>query len=121
MACYEELVLLELKEVSRFLKIEINDILEFLKIRGYAKKHEELADKWFATAMGVELGYVKNELWPTDDAEYPIRFFITQKGFYKIEKAFNFGKLSPEQEERVNALCKEAEKNMKSSSMGKAE
>ena len=121
MACYEELVLLEIKEVSRFLKIEINDILEFLKIRGYAKKHEELADKWFATAMGIELGYVKNELWPNDDTEYPIRFYITQKGFYKIEKAFCHNELTPSEQRRVDALCQEAERKMKPTSIGRAE
>lgn len=121
MACYEELVLLEVKEVSRYLRIEINDILEFLKIRGYAKKHEELADKWFATAMGVELGYVKNELWPNGDSEYPIRFYITQKGFYKIEKAFKYESVSEEERKRIDELCKEAEKNVKTSLLGKAE
>ena len=121
MASYDELVLLEVKEVSRFLKVEINDILEFLKIRGYAKKHEELADKWFATAMGVELGYVKNELWPNEDSEYPIRFYITQKGFYKIEQAFSYKNLSAEERKRVDELCAEAEKTMKPSLLGKAE
>lgn len=110
--------------VAKLLKISRDDVLEFLSLRHYImrERHENPNKKgrYQATALGIERGYVVNYLY-TNDKISQVQFHITPKGMQKIEKAFNFGKLSPEQEERVNALCKEAEKNMKSSSMGKAE
>lgn len=110
--------------VAKLLKISRDDVLEFLSLRHYImrERHENPNKKgrYQATALGIERGYVVNYLY-TNDKISQVQFHITPKGMQKIEKAFNLGRLSPEQEERVNAMCKEAEKNMKSSSIGKAE
>ena len=109
-------------DTSKELGLKRDDVLEFLKLRGYItrNKHTRPSRKgdFIGTALGIERGYVVNYLY-TNDKISQVQFHITPKGMQKIEKAFNLGRLSPVQEERVNAMCKEAEKNMKSSSIGK--
>lgn len=114
-----ELILLEVREIASFLKIEINDILSFLEIKKYAMFNKK-ENRWYATAMGVELGYTKNELWPKE-GDYVIHFYITKKGYDKIEKAFCNNGFTPEQQKKINALCAAAEKNMKPNCLGLAE
>lgn len=110
--------------VAKLLKIKRDDILQFLEIKKYImrERHDnpDKKGKYQATALGIDLGYVKNYLYTKDNFSC-VQFHITPKGMQKIEKAFCNNGFTPEQQKRINALCIEAEKNMKPSVLGKAE
>lgn len=110
--------------VAKLLKIKRDDILQFLEIKKYImrERHDnpDKKGKYQATALGIYSGYVKNYLYTKDNFSC-IQFHITPLGMQKIEKAFCSNGFTPEQQKRINALCIEAEKNMKPSSLGRAE
>lgn len=110
--------------VAKLLKIKRDDILQFLEIKKYImrERHDnpDKKGKYQATALGIDLGYVKNYLYTKDNFSC-VQFHITPKGMQKIEKAFCNNGFTPEQQKKINALCVAAEKNMKPSLLGKAE
>lgn len=85
------------------------DIRDFLRIKQYIFK---VGEKWLATGMGVDFGYVENsdgEVW------------ITAKGLEKVRKALDIPELSPEERARVDAICAEAEKKARDNGVGRDE
>ena len=110
--------------VAKLLKIKRDDILQFLEIKKYImrERHDnpDKKGKYQATALGIDLGYVKNYLYTKDNFSC-VQFHITPKCMQKIEKAFCNNGFTPEQQKKINALCVAAEKNMKPSLLGKAE
>lgn len=110
--------------VAKLLQIKRDDILQFLEIKKYImrERHDnpDKKGKYQATALGIDLGYVKNYLYTKDNFSC-VQFHITPKGMQKIEKAFCHNELTPEQQRKVNAVCAEYEKNMRPSLLGKAE
>ena len=110
--------------VAKLLKIKRDDILQFLEIKKYImrERHDnpDKKGKYQATALGIDLGYVKNYLYTKDNFSC-VQFHITPKGMQKIEKAFCNNGFTPEQQKKINALCAAAEKNMKPSLIGRAE
>ena len=110
--------------VAKLLQIKRDDILQFLEIKKYImrERHDnpDKKGKYQATALGIDLGYVKNYLYTKDNFSC-VQFHITPKGMQKIEKAFCHNELTPEQQKKVNAICAEYEKNMRPSLLGKAE
>lgn len=98
-----------LEEVSVQFAVNKEDLLRFLELKQYIQK-EPLGYR--ATAMGVDLGYVKN---------VGKNMFLTRAGMKRLETAFAKPKFTPEEEKRINAICQEAEKNMHPNWIGKAE
>lgn len=98
-----------IKEVSEILNLEIDEILQFLNLKHYIKLEE---DDFSATDLGLYYGYmcIKDGF-----------VCVTKKCFDKIEKAFCHNELPPEEQERVEKLCKEAERAMRPSVIGLAE
>ena len=98
-----------IKEVSEILNLEIDEILQFLNLKHYIKLEE---DDFSATDLGLNYGYmcIKDGF-----------VCVTKKCFDKIEKAFCHNELPPEEQERVEKLCKEAERAMRPSVIGLAE
>lgn len=97
-----------IKAISRGLDISEQEIISFLKLRNYIIFRNGTL---FPTVLGIEKGYIIN----TSEG-----IKLTEKCEKKIRNAFTYS-ISEEEQNRVYALCKEAEKNMKSSSIGKAE
>lgn len=110
--------------VAKCLGLKRDDIFEFLKLRGYImREHSENPNKkgkYQGTVLGIERGYIKNYIFSNDKISN-IQFHLTPKGMQKVEKAFFVDKPAQIEKERVEKLCKEAEKKMKPSSIGKAE
>jgi phage antirepressor YoqD-like protein len=110
--------------VAKCLGIKRDDIFEFLKLRGYImREHTQNPNrkgKYQGTALGIERGYIKNYVF-TNDKTSNIQFHLTPKGMQKVEKAFLIDKPAQAEKERIDAICKEYEKNIKSRSIGLAE
>lgn len=110
--------------VAKCLGIKRDDVLEFLKMRGYImREHTQNPNKkgkYQGTALGIERGYVKNYVF-TNEKTSRIQFHLTVKGMQKVEKAFLIDKPTQVEKERIESVCKEYEKNMRSSAIGKAE
>lgn len=123
-ASSESVVKYTASNVAKCLGIKREDILEFLKLRGYITRDRRRSPTrkgdYIGTPLGIERGYVSNYIFSNAKASY-VHFHLTQKGFEKIEKAFKTDPISPEERIRIDAVCKEYEKNMRSSSLGKAE
>lgn len=110
--------------VAKCLGLKRDDIFEFLKLRGYImREHTQNPNKkgkYQGTALGIERGYIKNYVF-TNDKTSNIQFHLTPKGMQKVEKAFLIDKPAQAEKERIETICKEYEKNIKSSSIGLAE
>lgn len=110
--------------VAKCLGLKRDDIFEFLKLRGYIMRvqsqNPDKKGKYQGTALGIERGYIKNYVF-TNDKISNIQFHLTPKGMQKVEKAFLVDKPAKAEKERIDNLCKEAERNMKPSLLGKAE
>ena len=110
--------------VAKCLGLKRDDVFEFLKLRGYIMRvqsqNPDKKGKYQGTALGVERGYIKNYVF-TNDKISNIQFHLTPKGMQKVEKAFLIDKPAQAEKERINKLCKEAERTMKPFSCGKAE
>lgn len=110
--------------VAKCLGLKRDDIFEFLKLRGYIMRvqsqNPDKKGKYQGTALGIKKGYIKNYVF-TNDKISNIQFHLTPKGMQKVEKAFLIDKPAQAEKERINKLCKEAERNMKPSLLGKAE
>ena len=101
-----------------------NDLIPFLLLKKYImrERHDnpKHAGNLVGTALGIERGYIKNYLY-TNNKISRVQFKITPEGMQKIEKAFCHNELTPSEQRRVNALCQEAERKMKPTSIGRAE
>ena len=101
-----------------------NDLIPFLLLKKYImrERHDNPnhAGNLVGTALGIERGYIKNYLY-TNNKISRVQFKITPEGMQKIEKAFCHNELTPSEQRRVNALCQEAERKMKPTSIGRAE
>jgi len=110
--------------VAKCLGLKRDDVLEFLKLRGYiVRDHQRSKTRkgdYIGTVLGIEKGYVKNYIFSNDKASY-VHFYLTKKGLDKVEKAFLVDKPTQKERERIDAICREYEKNMKPSLLGKAE
>lgn len=80
--------------------LDCTDIINFFRIRGYMKKD---SGNYEITALGLEKGLKKDGL----------SLLIADELAERLKNAF--------ESERIEQACKEAEKNMKPSSLGKAE
>lgn len=80
--------------------LDCTDIINFFRIRGYMRK---ASGNYEITALGLEKGLKKEGL----------SLFITNELAERLSNAF--------ERERINKICKEAERRMKPSSIGKAE
>jgi len=111
-------------DTSKELGLKRDDVLEFLRLRGYIMRdnHRRPSRKgeFIGTALGLEKGYVENYTY-TNEKTSCVHVVLTEKGFEKVEKAFLIDKPAQAEKERINKLCKEAERNMKPSLLGKAE
>ena len=110
--------------VAKCLGLKRDDVLEFLRLRGYIMRdsHRRPSRKgdFIGTALGIEKGYVKNYIY-SDDNTSSVHFYLTKKGMDKVEKAFLIDKPTQAEKERIDSICREYEKNMKPSVLGKAE
>lgn len=110
--------------VAKCLGIKREDVLEFLKLRGYIMRDKRRSrtrkGDYIGTPLGIERGYISNYIFSNEKAQY-VHFQLTQKGFDKVKMAFQSGYISPEERLRIDAVCKEYEKNMRATSLGKAE
>lgn len=110
--------------VAKLLKISRDELLDFLKIKHYIMRERSdnpnKKGRWQATALGIERGYVVNYLYTNDKISH-VQFHITPKGMQKIEQVFCHNELTPEEQKRLEKICKEAEKNMRPSVIGLAE
>ena len=110
--------------VAKCLGLKREEVLEFLRLRGYIMRdsHRRSSRKgdFIGTALGIEKGYVKNYIFSQGKASY-VHFCLTLKGKEKVEKAFLYEKPTEAEKERIESICKEYEKNMKPSLLGKAE
>lgn len=111
-------------DVSKELGLKRDDVLEFLRLRGYIMRnnHRRLSRKgdFIGTALGLEKGYVENYTY-TNEKTSCIHVLLTEKGFQKIQKAFFIDKPTEVEKARINELCRIAEKNMHPTLLGKAE
>lgn len=109
---------------AKCLGVKREDVLEFLKLRGYITRDRRRSPTrkgdYIGTPLGIKKGYVSNYLFSNSKASY-VHFRLTKAGFQKVKNAFEIGYISPEERIRIDAVCKEYEKNMRSSSLGKAE
>ena len=110
--------------VAKCLGIKRDDVLEFLRLRGYIMREQsqnpDKKGKYQGTALGIERGYIKNYVYSKDNFS-SIQFHLTPKGMQKVEKAFFIDKPTQEEKERIEKICKEYEKNIKPRELGKAE
>ena len=110
--------------VAKCLGLKREEVLEFLRLRGYIMRdsHRRPSRKgdFIGTALGIEKGYVKNYIFSNENSSY-VHFYLTKKGIDKIEKAFHIDKPIQDEKNRIENICKEFEKNMKPSLLGKAE
>lgn len=109
--------------VAKCLGLKRDEVLEFLKLRGYIMRDQpkrKSKGDYYATALGIEKGYVKNYLFTSGKDAY-LHFYLTRKGMEKVEKAFVIDKPTQAEKDRIDAICREYEKNMKPSLLGKAE
>ena len=120
----ESVELFTASNVAKCLGIKREDILEFLKLRGYITRDRRRSPTrkgdYIGTPLGLEHGYVSNYIFSNEKAQY-VHFHLTQKGFEKVKKAFETGYISQTERLRIDAVCKEYEKNMRATSLGKAE
>lgn len=79
--------------LSYLLKINPDEITQFLVLRGYIVNH---SNKWMATALGIEVGCVVNR---------PDGLFITEKGASRIKAAFKPAALSDKELQEINDVC----------------
>ena len=111
-------------EASKELGLKRDDVLEFLRLRGYIMRnnHRRPSRKgdFIGTVLGLEKGYVENYTY-TKEKTSCIHVLLTEKGFQKVEKAFLVDKPAQAEKERIEIICKEYEKNIKSRSIGLAE
>lgn len=111
-------------DTSKELGLKRDDVLEFLKLRGYITrdKHTRPSRKgdFIGTALGLEKGYVENYTY-TNEKTSCVHVLLTEKGFEKVKKAFFIEKPTQEEKERIEKICKEYEKNIKPRELGKAE
>ena len=109
----QEIKVYSLADTAEKVGVPESDILDFLKLRNYVMQIEGY---WYATILGVEKGCVIGS--SVSDV-----ICITEKGFKRIKKAFSvdFTPWQEKESERIYQACKEAEKNMKPFSCGKAE
>ena len=110
--------------VAKCLGIKREDLLEFLKLRGYIMRDKRRSrtrkGDYIGTALGIEKGYVSNYIF-TNEKTSCVHFHLTQKGFEKVEKAFQSDYISAVERIRIDNVCREYEKNMRASLIGKAE
>ncbi len=110
--------------VAKCLGIKRDEVLEFLKLRGYIMREQsqnpDKKGKYQGTALGIERGYVKNYVYTKDDFSC-IQFHLTPKGMQKVEKAFLIEKPAKAEKERIEIICKEYERNHKPTILGKSE
>ena len=110
--------------VAKCLGLKREEVLEFLRLRGYIMRdsHRRTTRKgdFIGTALGIEKGYVENYIYSTDQKSY-IHFYLTLKGKEKVERAFLIEKPNQAEKDRIESICREYEKNMKPSLLGKAE
>ena len=120
----ESVGLFTASNVAKCLGVKREDILEFLKLRGYITRDKRRSPTrkgdYIGTPLGIEKGYVSNYIFSNEKAQY-VHFHLTQKGFEKVEKAFQIGYVSAAERKRIDEVCAEYEKNMRSTSLGKAE
>ena len=111
-------------DTSKELGLKRDDVLEFLRLRGYIMRDKQRYSKhkgdFIGTALGLEKGYVENYTYTNEKASCS-HVLLTEKGFEKVKKAFLVEKPSQEEKNRINKLCIEAERNMKPSLLGRAE
>ena len=109
-------------DIARLLNLSRdNDIIPFLEVKKYIVRQTPDRDRkgnLIATMLGIQSGCVVNQY---NYKHKRIQFYITEKGMQRIEKAFCHNELTPDQQKRVNAICAEYEKNMRPSSLGRAE
>lgn len=110
--------------VAKSLGLKREDVLEFLKLRGYIMrehcKNPKRKGDYIGTVLGIERGYVQNYTY-TNDKTSCVHFYLTEKGKQKVEKAFFIDKPVRAEKDRIDAICREYEKNMRASTIGKAE
>ena len=110
--------------VAKCLGLKRDDVLEFLRLRGYIMRDHRRSrtrkGDYIGTPLGLTKGYVVNYLYDNGKSAY-VHFYLTPKGKDKIEKAFLFEKPAEAERERIEKICKEYEKNMRASWIGRAE
>lgn len=109
--------------VAKCLGLKREEVLEFLKLRGYIMRDHRRGKRkgdYIGTVLGIEKGYVKNYIFSNDRTSC-VHFYLTKKGMDKVEKAFLVEKPTQAEKERIDSICREYERNMKPSLLGKAE
>ena len=111
-------------DTSKELGLKRDDVVEFLRLRGYIMRdnHRRPSRKgeFIGTVLGLDKGYVVNYQYSNEKITCT-HVLLTEKGFQKVQKAFFVDKPAQAEKARIDAICKEYERKMKPFSCGKAE